>query len=357
MYEKYNFENLMQKKLDMIDGSFDKRQGSVIYDAMAPNASESAKLYLAMEMLMDRTFADTAKGIDLERRAIERNVVRQPAISTRIKAEFFDVEGALFDVGIGTRFLSGSLNYNVVEKISTGNFILECEIAGEEGNEFSKRIIPVEYIEGLAYGNVVEILVYGENAEDDESLRKRYFESFNNKAFGGNIYDYKNYLNDIEVVGGAKIYPAYYGGGTVRIVITNNGNTVPSSEIIREVQQKIDPIPKGSGLGIAPIGHDVKIEPCGSEKINISFKITFNSGYDWGRLEKDIKKIIEQYLEELRASWDSCDNIIIRTSYIEMRLLSIDGVLDVENTSINGKNENYHVGTDNIPLLGVVGSI
>jgi len=347
----------MQEKLDMIDDSFDKRQGSVIYDAMAPNAAESAKLYMVMNMLMDRSFADTATGRDLERRTAERNIKRIAAVCARVKAEFYDAEGNLFDVASGERFLSGGLNYAVAEKISDGVFVLECEKAGEEGNSFSEKLIPVEYVEGLAYGKIISILVYGEDAESDESLRQRYIDSFNDKAFGGNVDDYKKYLRNIESVGGAKIYPAYYGGGTVRVVITSNGYTVPVAETVSKVQNMIDPLPKGSGLGIAPIGHNVTVEGCGSETINISFSITYNEGYDWNKIGNEITEAIEDYFSDMREKWDSSDNIIVRTSYIEMRILDNPGVLDVENTTLNGKAENYHVGADNVPLIGTVEAV
>ena len=357
MYEELTFERLLQEKLDMIDDSFDKRQGSVIYDAMAPNTAESVKLYMAMSMLIDRSFADTAVGDDLERRTAERNVRRKEAVCARIKAEFYDGNGGLFDVGIGKRFLSGNFNYKVIEKISDGIFALECEVAGEGGNAFEEKLIPVEYIDGLSYGKVISVLLFGEEKEDDESLRKRYFESFNDRAFGGNIDDYKKYLNAIENVGGAKIYPAFYGGGTVKIVITDNGHNAPNDETISTVQGMIDPVPKGSGLGIAPIGHDVTIEGCGSEEIDISFDITFNDGYNWENAGGEITEIVEEYLAELREKWQQSDNIIVRTSHIEMRILENEAVLDIEHTSINGQEENYHVGADNVPVLRAVNAV
>lgn len=357
MYEQYSYENLLNEKLSIIDNSFDKRQGSIIYDAMAPNSAESTKLYAAMDMLMDRTFADTACGEDLERRTAERNIKRKNAVSAKIKAEFYDIEGNDFDVSIGERFLSGKNNYKVCEKISNGIFVLECETEGEEGNNFDEKLIPVEYIEGLAYGKILGILIYGEEAENDESLRKRYFDSFTDRAFGGNIDDYKKYLSEMDYVGGAKIYPAYYGGGTVRVVISTNGNTVPENETIKKVQNSLDPVPKGSGLGIVPIGHNVTVEGCGSEKINIAFKITLNSGYTWESIKEEVVGAVEEYIASLREKWADYDRIIVRTSYIEMKILVVEGVLDVEKTTINGKEENYSLEADNIPILGTVEKI
>ena len=67
-----SYEMLMDRKLDMISDKRDKRQGSLIYDALAPNAAETASFYADLDLLENRTFADTATGDDLTRRAAER---------------------------------------------------------------------------------------------------------------------------------------------------------------------------------------------------------------------------------------------------------------------------------------------
>ena len=63
MYESY--EELMEQKLAQISDKRDKRQGSLIYDALAPNTAETAAFYADLSFLEDRTYADTATGIDL----------------------------------------------------------------------------------------------------------------------------------------------------------------------------------------------------------------------------------------------------------------------------------------------------
>ena len=50
-----SYEALMERKLDMIDDRRDKRQGSLIYDALAPNAAETASFYAELDLLEDRT--------------------------------------------------------------------------------------------------------------------------------------------------------------------------------------------------------------------------------------------------------------------------------------------------------------
>ena len=40
MYEALTFEAILERMLGRVDDSFDKREGSVIYDALAPAAVE-----------------------------------------------------------------------------------------------------------------------------------------------------------------------------------------------------------------------------------------------------------------------------------------------------------------------------
>ena len=52
-----SYEELMEKKLDRIDDRRDKRQGSLIYDALAPNAAETAQFCWRTEPLRIRLWA------------------------------------------------------------------------------------------------------------------------------------------------------------------------------------------------------------------------------------------------------------------------------------------------------------
>lgn len=54
---------------------------------------------------------------------------------------------------------------------------------------------------------VLTSLVPGEDDEDVESLRERYFSSFNAQQFGGNQADYINKTISISGVGSVKVTP------------------------------------------------------------------------------------------------------------------------------------------------------
>ncbi|MDO0133332.1 phage tail protein, partial [Clostridioides difficile] len=60
------------------------------------------------------------------------------------------------------------------------------------------------------------------------------------------------------------------------------------------------------------------------------------------------------YLNELNMSWEDEENLIVRISQIETRLLSIDGVLDITNTMINGVKSNLTIDSNSIVVRGEV---
>mgnify|MGYP000166977145 CR=1 FL=1 len=74
---------------------------------------------------------------------------------------------------------------------------MQCETPGVIGNQYLGSMVPIEYIEGLETAKLTKVLIPGEDREDTEDLRTRYFNSFNAQAFGGNVQDYLEKTNAI----------------------------------------------------------------------------------------------------------------------------------------------------------------
>ncbi|OJT72935.1 phage tail protein, partial [Clostridioides difficile] len=79
MFELMTFENIIKRMLDSVPDTFDKREGSIIYNALAPVAVELTETYIAMDELLDQTFVDTASYYYLEKRCKERGITPLPA--------------------------------------------------------------------------------------------------------------------------------------------------------------------------------------------------------------------------------------------------------------------------------------
>ena len=166
MFEGMTFENLMDRALSYVSKDFDKRQGSVIYDAIAPCCMELAKMYLSIDEVLNETFADSAKREYLIRRAKERGLSPKEASAAVVKAVFN------IDVPIGSRFSADGVVYYVSEKISDGIFKMICETKGSEGHRHFGRILPLDNIQGLESAEISEVIVTGEDEEDTEVFRK-----------------------------------------------------------------------------------------------------------------------------------------------------------------------------------------
>ena len=350
-----SYEELMEQKLDQIDDKRDKRQGSLIYDALAPNAAETATFYADLDMLEDRTFADTATGDDLTRRAAERGITRKPAVKATFYGRFLNEDGEEYPMEVGIRFFLEEYYYVVLSREADGRYVLECETAGACGNDYLGNLLPLENMDGLAEATLEELRTDGEDEEGDEELRKRYFASFDADAFGGNIADYQRKVSALQNVGGVKVYPAWNGGGTVKLVIIDQGWRAPMETELAELQKKIDPERRGDGYGIAPIGHQVTVEGVAEVTCSITMNISLAEGAVQETVLADIRSRFEAYFEELRKSWAESEYLTVRISYLESRALEADGVVDISDCMVNGSGGNTVLNADEIPVLGEIG--
>ena len=308
-------------------------------------------MYIELDVIMNESFADTASREYLIRRANERGIIPEPATNAILKGVFTP---ATVDV-LGKRFSCGKLNYIAIEKITDGEYQMQCETVGLDGNANFGQMIPIEYVEGLETAELTEILIPGEDEEDTEVFRERYFKSFESQAFGGNIADYKQKTNAIDGVGSTKVTPVWNGGGTVLLTIINSNFEAASEELIQSVQEIIDPTQDSSGKGLAPIGHIVTVNGAEEVSVNVTTSITYESNYSFDVLKTQIEEVIENYLSELRKTWGNDENeyLIVRSSQIDARLLDIVGIVDIQNTYVNGV-KNFTTSKYQIPIMGGV---
>ena len=397
MYEDTTYEAIRDRMLARVADKFDKREGSVIWDTHSPTAIELQILYLELDTILKEGYGDTASREFLVLRCRERGISPYPAAHAILKGVFAP---ANIDVS-GQRFNIGEMNYTVQEKIADGEYRVMCESPGIAGNQYMGSMIPMEYIKGLQSAQLTEILIPGEDEEDTEDLRKRYFDSFSESAFGGNRADYLEKVNAIPGVGRTKVTRVWNAdirpadmipkenvckwyesikdtapkevrdwlkavfhaakekklttGGTVLLTILNSEFGRASETLVQAVQTAIDPEEgAGDGYGLAPIGHVVKVKSAKEKRIDIQSTLTFEEGYGWGNLQGLLEEAVCDYLLELRKEWADSSCLIVRVSQVENRLLNVPGVVDVRGTSINGMSENLYLGEYEIPVFGGV---
>ena len=164
---------------------------------------------------------------------------------------------------------------------------------------------------------------------------------------------YKRQAEWLDTVFNAAANKKLTTGGTVLLTILNSDFGVASDTLIKTVQQTIDPDEyAGEGYGVAPIGHIVKVKSAEKIEVTVKTNITFDVGYGWSNLQSPIDEAISNYLLELRKSWADNPYLVVRISQIETRLLNIKGIVDIENTKINGSTDNLTLGKYEVPVFG-----
>lgn len=405
MFEEYDYDTLLERMLENVSDDFDKREGSIIYDAIAPAALELSNAYIALDMILDEAFADTASYYYLIKRAAERGLYPKEETCAVTKMV---VSPSDTPISINDRFNLGDLNYTVTSIINStqGTYQLTCEDAGIIGNQQLGDLLPIETeneLNNMESAKITEILIPGESEEDVETFRERYFASFDNEAFGGNKADYVEKVNNIDGIGGCKPIRAWSGGynparmiptttvqtwfeqqseetlgeniynwlstiynasinklltvgGTVKLVIINSEFRKPSATLIQTVQEEIDPTnTTGEGDGVAPIGHVVNVIGVNEIPINVTLlSVEYETGYSFDTLKDAIETTIDNYFFDLRQAWASSDNLIVRTSQIEAQLLLMSGIIDIQGILLNGQEGNITLDSDSIPIRGDV---
>lgn len=352
MYEDKTYKSILADTKAYIGDEIVKSEGSLVHNALSALAYEIEKLYIQMDYIIKQSHADTADMEHLEMIARDRAIIRKKATNAYVKAGFNVA------IPIGSRFSLKGYNYKAVEVIndSLHHYKMMIEETGAGANTLRGDLIPIDYIDGLEIAKVTELLVAGDEEEDRDSLYKRYIQSFTSQSFAGNISAYKEKFASIQGVGGSKIYPTWRGAGTVKAVLISSENTAVSSYLIEQIKK--DAVPeKGAGYGWVPIGHDLTIESVKEVTLAVSTQITYASGYSSANLSDSIKSKIQGYLKSIAEAWKEGDEHTVSTVYIsriESAILDVQGVLDVNNTKLNGSSNNLNLRSDEIPKLGEV---
>lgn len=354
------FEAIMERLLARVPDTLDTREGSVLYNALAPAAWEIQLLYEELNLALQEAFADTASLDYLARRAAERGVTHKAATRAIVRAQFapdtIDVMGGRFTE------LSSGLSYIVTEQIQPGLYDMECETEGEAGNLSSGQLITDEVFDDeteLQSAQIVSLTDAASEEEDVEAFRQRYLDSIDSQAFGGNIADYKQRLLAQERVGAIKVFPVWNGGGTVKVVVLNNAYSSPGDSAVNDLQTMVDPEQnQGEGMGLAAIGHVVTVEAAQAVPIDITAELAFANGATEAEAMPSMKAAVEEYFLSLRKDWGNHDHetgTVIRISHIENKLLSLEHlILDVQVSSINGSDKNIELASNQVPVIGEI---
>lgn len=359
------YRALLSEMLARVPNSLDKREGSMIQTALGAGAYSLEDFYLDLDKVQQGGFIQTAVGQDLDDLSVLANVERYPA-SPAVRLGVFNLD----TIPIGARFSTidggDSVNFTVTERMGPGEYQLTCETPGTIGNAYTGPILPITVIPGLTSAQITDILVPGDDREEDEAFRKRILDALNVWPFGGNVADYKRVVRAIDGVGDLQVYPTWNGGGTVKLSIIGADWMPASPQLVETVQTTVDPPPnQGLGYGTAPIGAMVTVTAPETVSVNVSAILTLGAGYSVDQVRPMVRQALEDYLLSVRKAWAEPDadrlthyTVWVYLARVISAILLVPGVVNATGVTLNGGTEDLQLIetglTQQVPVLGEV---
>lgn len=349
-----SFETILEDMLGCVSDSVDKREGSLIRSALAPVAAELAEGYMYLENYADLLLADTAVGEYLDRLCSLSGIERKAAVAAVVIGEFLDADNTPVDMERGLELLCGAGVYVVGEQVSQGKYLLTAKEPGTAGNRMSGELLPVDYVEGLMSAEIVGIESYGEDEEDDESLRARYIANMTAPAFGGNVSDYEKQVLAFDGVGAVKVFPVCSGAGTVGLVIGNGAGKAVDSALPTAVAAAFNKKDENNiSCGLAPIGHTVYVKSAVELAVNVTATVEMAAGVTVAAVKPEVEKAVRECINGI-----DFDTGKINQASVMMAILQVDGVADVNSLRLNNSAQSLNLSKTyasyQVPVFGTL---
>lgn len=338
--------------LAAIDSGYQKTAGFPTWDLTRAFSLGLQKVWdFAAEVYNDQD-VDNLTGDYLTKFVFQRRgIVRKEANAATGTIRIVSGSGTITD---GDLFATaGNIQFMAMETktVTVGDTVtVKAVNAGTTGNVAAGSItkMPVT-ISGIAEIVNDAATSDGYDQENDDDLRKRYYEALQEPVTSGNVYHYKAWAKSISGVGDAKVIGCWNGKNTVKVLLIDSDRLPAGSELVERVQTYIDPGITGTGLGEAPIGAYCTVVSATNFPVNVTLSTTLATGYTQEQAVQAIKTAITSYLASIAFVKDS-------VSYAKIGALIIDlsCITDYDGLTINDVQTKLAIANDAVATLGTV---
>ncbi|NOW85524.1 putative phage protein gp47/JayE [Clostridium beijerinckii] len=344
-------EAILSEMLADIDDKYDKSKGSFVYDVLSSGANKFAQYDESINTMVERRFATTATGKDLQYVVVDHGVIPKTSTKATTVVTITGIAGS--PVPKGEKVATDSINFiftqdRIIPDSKTVDVPVECEKYGNVGN------VPIGAIKyfpktlaGLQTVTNKEEVTNGYNAEEDPELKERFFEKVQEPATSGNEAEYKAWAKSITGVSDAKVIPIWdksngkNGAGTVKVIIINSDKRAADQTLIDSVKTYIE--------GVRPVGATVTVISALELSINVSATLILAPGQVLDNVKTVVETNITNYLK----------TIAFKQSFVSFAAMSSiifnsQGVIDVSNLNLNGDVANVQIENEQVAVLGSV---
>lgn len=345
MIIKKEWNEILKNMLARVNDDYDKTEGSLFYDNLAPVAIEFEALRKVLDYIFLNSFAETAQGGYLDNITKEVGVYRKQATKSKGTVIIKGTPNTVIEAG--TKVASDIYIYITTEEKIVGvagsvEVPIESEKYGKIYNIPKGTItkFPVT-IPGLNEVINNSETLDGYDGETDDELRERYYFKVREPVTSGNIYHYKKWAFEVEGVGGVKVFPLWNGNGTVKVVVVNSDIGEAEESLLKRVRDYLEEV--------RPIGATVTVKSAIGKAISISGTIKISKNVKFDEVETEIKSNIKEHFRKVGFKQD-----YVSYAQIGNIILNVQGVVDYDNLLLNNKAINVQLTAEEIPKLSTV---
>jgi hypothetical protein len=303
--ETMDFTTLRKLILDMAPEDVDKSEGSFMYDAVTPIALFVSQVFDDMKIILEQSFIETATGTNLDNIAAtmpriyrrgatpERLMLRlSPSIPEIYNFIVLNQATLQFSNEDGERFSVDNEQDDWLTSDETNIYVrVYKSVMGRGASVAGQQVQPIPAISGLESCQIHSVTAGGGDAEDDDHFRVRVWASMSS-PFLGSVADYQRKIfsefpfseNGFNVEN-CFIIPRGSRSGYICVIPAKSGEDGSVQHCtIGELQSLQDYLDKrinnigGYGMGVAPIGHVVKVRNFSDYRLHQQVRVIVANG-------------------------------------------------------------------------------
>lgn len=344
LFEGLTPETILERILSRMDTELQTREGSYAYDQAAPIAFEIWRTLMTLDELVEAFYVNERSGKYLDAHAQLFAMSRREGVRALAKVTYTGRDGTVIPAGT-VFYAGGAMEFRaeaeaVIRNGSAAGYLLAAE-AGAMGNVPAGAIDQIgRTIPGLE-GFENEAAQGGADPESDEDLYQRLDEKRKRPPTSGNEAHYREWALSVNGVGAVRVTPLWRGPGTVRVLIAGYDRLPVDEAIVADCAEHIQ--------AQRPVGADVTVASATAMEVDAAARVILTPAASLPAVEAAFAARLDAYLADA-----AFEEFAVYVSRVGALLMSVDGVVDYEGLTLNGKAENLVLESDEVPVRGKV---
>lgn len=261
-------------------------------------------------------------------------------------------EGTVINAGLKAIRKSDDFKYTIQDTVTVGlvpvvvNII--ADVKGKIGNTYVGGIDSLSDMEGIQDVSNDNEISNGTDKEEIETYRDRIVSFTRRPKRSGNSAHYVEWAEEVEGIERAKCFPAWDGGGTVKVTAISDTFEPITAEKRIEMENYI--------LKNVPIDAVLTTTVPTKLDLNLEIEVVYTDGWSNTTAEEDIKVNLNNFLQENIIFLTDSNNSPLKISYLDISsvIFNSESVKSVTSLKINGATLDVVPADEEVPTVGTI---